>query len=513
MKCFNSVLSGLWTLAMSVILYSCMDKNWQEHYEQPGVDLPDTRISEYIRTSDLNLFAQMLEKTGYDKFLSYSQAYTVWAPVDAALEHVDMNDMEKLEELVKNHIARYSISTQSGERDVYMLSGKRVVFAGNTFGPCHLTEGNIRLSNGVLHKIDACVPYSPNIWEYLDRIPGLDSVARYLFSLDEKKFDVYSSPIIEYLSDGRPVYDSIFYNNNEFLRNVADLDQEDTTFTVLMPDNEAWEKAYRSYAPYYRCLEEDGGEAAQQKMAWKAMLSNIAFSGRIESPYPDSIFSTGRNVLYQLSDLFAGAQKYEASNGLLYVCDSLKITPEKTIYNPIRIEAEESRYGRTGNNVVLGEQSYTDSVYSVSAGRYLEISASADAALTASVTVDFPIPNVLAAKYNVYCVFVPENAYDKNSTKTNKVTVFMSYVDEKGKHQKNKSMLTNAEVGGTEVTKLFVKQLDFSYCDMYDKNTSLVSDIKTTVRIRNQVRRETKTNTTVLRVDCILLEPVVESEE
>ena len=109
---------------LALILYSC-HQSWEDHYKTQNEALLEKKLMELINEqSDLSLFASMLKKSGYDKVLSANQAYTVWAPDNDALASVDTSDMDDVNKIVRNHIARFSYPS-SGVQNVAvsMLNG------------------------------------------------------------------------------------------------------------------------------------------------------------------------------------------------------------------------------------------------------------------------------------------------------------------------------------------------------------------------------------------------------
>jgi uncharacterized surface protein with fasciclin (FAS1) repeats len=180
-------------IALSLmVLISCQQQAWYEHYEDSGKAGSEKTMMEYIESEpQLDLFLQMLQVSAYDTLLSVSQTYTVWAPKNEALTSVDLSDTTTVTEIVSNHIARYVVGTSATRSDkVFMFSNKLVTFVGSKFGLTNLTDANIKVANGLLHIIDAYVPYVPNIWEYADRITGLDSLAEYFISQDQREFNL-----------------------------------------------------------------------------------------------------------------------------------------------------------------------------------------------------------------------------------------------------------------------------------------------------------------------------------
>lgn len=506
------LFSGLSALCLLFVFASCESQVWGDYYENKEAEVPTQNIMEYLESqSDLSTFCQMLEISGYDTILNKSMSYTVWAPINAALEDVSLDDVQAVTELVQTHIAYFAISTSTLRKEkISVLSGKVVSFVGDEYGTCSLIKKNINVVNGLVHTLNGYVAYMPNLWEYMKRAEGLDSIATFLTSLSKQEFDSYNSVEIGTNADGQPIYDSVFVDANSFLDEVADLQDEDTVFTVLFPNNEAWTKSYRQISKYYNVTEAMGGSKRQAELTKKTLIQDLAFAGRLDmSQFGDSIVSTSGHTLYHPEELFAGAVKAETSNGDIYVTDSIKISPMSSWFDTIRIEAETATYGRTFANAVLYTRMSHGKSIKASNDAYLEVGVSSTASTLSKIYVDFPIPNVLSAKYNIYCVFLPESI-DYATARPCKVSAFMTYTGADGKEVTMEELVSKEETSGSDTTKLFLGQMDFSYCNIYDRKESVLSDITTKIRIRNEQRKETTKLSNVMRIDCLILEPVME---
>lgn len=504
--------SKLWPMiALSLMaLISCQQQAWYEHFEDSGKAGSEKTMMEYIESEpELDLFLQMLQVSGYDTVLSVSQTYTVWAPKNQALTDIELNDTATVTEIVSNHIARYAISTSTTRSDkVFMFSNKLVSFIGNKFGLSNLTNANIKVANGLLHIIDAYVPYVPNIWEYSDRIPGLDSLSAYFVSQNQKVFNLLESKQIGVNADNQPIYDSSFFESNRFLTEVANLDNEDVVFTVLFPSNEAWEKSFNVIKDYYKTTPIQGGWPKQKSLARAALVKDLVYLGNFkEEGFPDSLISSSGIVIGNAADLFQAATSYDASNGVIYVTDSLRIPAGSSWHIPFLIEAEDNSYGRSSLNAKLYNRTSAGTNISASSGRYLEVEATGTTILSKTY-VDFPIPDVLSAKYDIYCLFVPESVVNRINPKPNVVNFYLSYLDADGKAKNNVSMKKGVAIDASDTTLVHVTQMDFPYCNIMDMNSDN-SDINVKLRVENAVTSsQTRLYTRTMRIDCIIFVPV-----
>ena len=168
----NIRLFGL-LLMLPLAFASCTDV-WNGHYDEENQkQTADKTLWEEIEARpELKGFADCLKQYGYDKVLDGDQMYTVFAPQGAI--NVDGLSTQKVkDEVLGNHIARFNHSANATtvDKKVKMLNEKLVdltkVGDTYTFGNSSLVETNIIAKNGVLHVLNAQVPFFFNIWEYL----------------------------------------------------------------------------------------------------------------------------------------------------------------------------------------------------------------------------------------------------------------------------------------------------------------------------------------------------------
>lgn len=520
-------LSGLALLFVMLAATSCTDA-WDKHYAPEMAEKSSLNLYDYIAAdADLSTFAGMLRVAGYDKVLSSSQTYTVWAPVNSALQDVSLNDTAKVKEIVENHIARFLLPTSGvTQKQVFMLANKIVVFAGNgpdyTFGGNRLVKGNIGTINGVLHKIDNYVPYLKNIWEFIGQTPGLDSLKKYLYSNSKFEFDLSASgKDIGTNAQGQLIYDSVFIFTNKVLNRIGQLNKEDSLYTAILPDNKAWDEALENIKKYYVTQAKDGGEARQRKYAEWALVKDLVFRQQVASPESyDSLVSTTGSVFYRPDSLFMGATRHAGSNGLMYVSNSLKYKATDSWHKEVRIEAENVSYTETGvkSNFDIFTRNSTGSGMNVSKERYVYAKNLTINDFSVAF-VKFPLPNTLSATYDIYCVFLPENIVETTS-KPSKVKFYVSYIDNTGKQINDapvdaaNKILASGTAGifttnADAPTEMFVTRITLPFSNLLDEDNKLTFTPTVRLKVENAVKRaETVSFTKDMRVDCIILKPV-----
>ncbi len=516
-------------LAALVGFTACESEKWNEHYSVDPSIVSDKNLWETIKENpDFSIFAWAVKKTGYDQMLASSQMFTIWIPDNQAAAMIDTTetDVDKdmlLKEFVQNHITRFSYPA-SGTKDVriLLLNKKIMTFkpVDNDFyiGEIKLKQKNILTSNGVIHVIEDQIPFFNNVWEFLSKGIELDSVRNYLFSFNEIYFDAEKSIPGDVNEMGETVYlDSVIYNYNVMFWRLGAMNNEDSTYSVLLPTNMAWERSYNSIKNFYNYyyLSEDTkitADTLQRKNTLYALTKDLVFSHTWQNMNNDTLISTNKNKFYKPFEQSALA--FPASNGKVYMVNELNIKPWESWHKEILIEAERST-GRTNTWSNLYERSYNDIEYLISNKKFIEVSAT-----TASVnpTVTFEVRNTLSGAlnpdstikqggaYNIYCVMVPQKV--KTLTpKPNKLTFTLTYQSNDRGKIVNVNYTNNSAGYVTDpekVTKVLVaSKVTFPYSEYGLESTNVKFKVNS-----NVTAKETSVYTRELLIDCIIFEPV-----
>lgn len=475
--------------ALALTLSSCVNDVWQQHFGNSDAQISSKSLTDFIGDrDDLSTFRQMLQVTGYDSILASDQTYTVWAPSNTALNQSAINwlDTTALTEVVSNHVARFNYPTAGfntvGTKKIYMQSGKFVNFdkgnSGFTFGTFNMDTANILAKNGILHVLNGVVPYASNVWESLGRVAGLDSVWSYLQPLGSTPF--------------------------------GDINNEDSIYTALLPNNQAWIRSYNTIKPYYKCqpsATRDSSAAKQRRLTQNAIMQDAFFKANIENPSEfDSLINTSNHKFLNAARLFAGANRYKASNGYVWVSDSLRNIPSESWHNEIRVEAENTSFGRTSSNANVYWRNSENTGFNLSGNRYI-VAYPLTTSKIQKVWVSFAIPNTLSAKYKIYCQFAPSAIQDVKKL-PGLVNFYLEYMQANGVVFTSKTPnLANVEVSGTKVSKILIGEMTFPFCNIVSQDE--MADIKVRVKVENAaLDTQTAIYTRTMLIDCIILEPV-----
>ena len=438
---------------------SCSDfDDYNEVPAEQSVAAQQTLWQNISNNKELSDFADLVKKSGYDKILSSSHFYTVWAPLNGQFDVAKWQTVDSATlrfQFVENHIADYNhfISAPVDER-VVTLNEKTYDFKGtsadnaSSFAGQTIAKSNVAALNGVIHKLSGEAVYRHNFYEYLTAQKETDSLAKYVMRYQQEELDEKNSvagPII----DGIQTYeDSVMIVSNTFLDKIrCQLDNEDSTYTMLLPTNEAWLKSYATIKKAFnygngtilgeRCymdnttatiqkdLKDEVNSAylsdslARMMLAYDLVFSNNNYYNTWldKGTIGDTLQSTARSKFSNPAELLSHQQgdAIKMSNGTGIVVDSLAFKPwESYLYatgirsvsayknatEPKRITIKKFNDG-VGMFDIPGYPNNADWSYNV-AFQWMKAKMSSDE--IAYYNLDL---NLCSATYSVYCVIVP----------------------------------------------------------------------------------------------------------
>lgn len=243
---YKKLFVGILTIA----LFSCSDP-WGDR-QSDDANLNVSLSVAITNTTETSKFAELLVKTGYDKVLSESKSYTVFAPSNEAMALVDasiLNDPAKLTFFVQNHIAltAYSSVRDKASEKVKMLSEKYLVFKGSTtIDDATIITADKYTANGVFHIINKPLTPKQNIWQYVNNLSTSSAMSKYLLSLTE--LNIYRADSIAKINPVPGRYaDSL---TNCYLRNVYNLNNEKNSYTLFLMDDAGYTAEVDKLKPY-----------------------------------------------------------------------------------------------------------------------------------------------------------------------------------------------------------------------------------------------------------------------
>ena len=448
----KKIFYGVMMVAAGILsTTSCTDFDDYNEAKQDATPSANQTLWENISgDSELTHFASLLKKVGYDKVLSSANCYTVWAPVDSKLDlskYENLDSTQLVLQFVKNHVADYSyvLSGAWAEPKRVPMQNKKVFsFVNNgacTFDDINVLSKNIASTNGIMHKIDGVTQYYPNIDAFINdtaqaRTLGIDSLSAYyrkynVSYLDEKKSVV--GPIV----DGKQTYiDSVMVNTN-YLTGTF-LSNEDSTYTMILPTNDAWKDAYNKGKAYYNIAEKvpyralDNTGNVKDELYTLSKIEYLKDSLIKENIFASLVYSNNNTYNKWLvgdqtvsSDTLRSLYRYKysnphemlaptiqddvMSNGQVKVVNALNAHPwelfsREMVFNAygnfLKIKSGNAKYQTvTYRNTTTGESR---------TWKYLDVVPSGQT----SPEVEISLPGVKSDTYNVYLVLPPGYSED-----------------------------------------------------------------------------------------------------
>lgn len=339
--------------------------------------------------SSLSKFAEIVEKAGFKSNLDAPTFYTLFAPLngtynaDSVLQILasgeEADTAQVIKEFIKQHIVEYNhpVNGALEESKLLSLNAKAHIFSQTGYGDAKFTSNiNLPASNGLMHIMNGKEGFYTNIYEYLDKIEGCDLFREYVKEYDEQYIDE-SNSVLGPIMNGTQTYEYIEYKHrNTVVNNTlrAQLENEDSSYTMLFPNDEAWQKSYDRIKGDFNYLEKvsynnmakvspvgasmktsDGKEDISigssdyieflsDSLTKKMMISNLAFSHGYPSndilltgggTVEDSVYSTRKNLLVSAKDIEDHTvETYRMSNGFVRMVDSIPYQPWQT-FEPI----------------------------------------------------------------------------------------------------------------------------------------------------------------------------------
>lgn len=544
---------GVGSLVALLALASCSD-DWDSHYAPSTGDA--TSLWESIsQESSVSNFAKVLKAADFDRKLSGSQAYTVFALTNDALSAsqadslveayqaqkaagVRDNDNTVVRQFIQNHISlyRHPVSTQTND-SIKMMNGKYAVLTPTSVGGNPFVVTNQLHSNGVLFTVNNRVKYFPNVFEYLGIDHDLDSVFRFINSFSDYEF-VESASVPGGIVDGQTVYlDSVMQMRNNILNLLGYINSEDSTYWMLAPTNAEWSRMVTAYRPYYNYANTVANRDSMQETNTRlAILLGTVFSRTVnpEPAFRDSALSTSalsyqyRRMLnadpyyifyhpFEANGIFAGTRSLECSNGSVLKTADFRIDKRNTFLQTIKVEAEnlvrqdtiiDAEQPLEVHTVQSGNAFYDK----LSGNQFVELIASntsADPNHFPYPTVMYSVPDVLAnVGYDIYVVMAPVQAYNPYAadadTLPNKILCNLYYNNQDNKLQQRRLGVSVSTPGKVDTIKV-AGNFKFPICSYG------LSQPNVRLRIQSQVgRNETAKYSTNMRLDCIIFKPAEE---
>lgn len=448
-------------LAATLAATSCSDfDDYNEVPAEASVEATQSLWEAINSRENLTEFAALVKKSGYDKELSSSRFYTVWAPINGMIDSkwATLDSATLRFQFIENHIADYNhyISAPVNER-IRTVNEKSYTFAGTrdmaTFGDISIFKSNIAGVNGVMHLLDGEAVYRPNLYEYLKGEKDNNTLAAYVMGYENEILDEKNS-VLGPIIDGIQTYeDSVMVITNAYTERInALLSDEDSTYTMIIPTNEAWDEAYskikntvnygngtiKSTCHYmdnvtHRTVEvtaEVDAAYLSDSLAKRYLTDHLVFSNTnnynkwlmsgADPAKNDTLYSTRNKKFSSPLEVFAYQQgePIKMSNGEGRIVSKLNYSPWEW-YKPVSGSMNYAAYQNFSvprNVTVRSLREDLSKIVNFSGADFtMEFIPNVnftlfDGTLTSDRNVFFNLVGVRSASYRVYCIVVPPDA-------------------------------------------------------------------------------------------------------
>ena len=557
-KIYHKALAAAMLLALpaSLALNSCTD-TWDEHYD--ALNRQEGTLWQHISTDpSLSNFARVISATGYDLSLGSSQVFTVFAPTNDCFSAqqadsvialynaqkasgVKTADNLAIKEFVQNHIALYNYSVSSLSNDsITMMNGKYLMLTPNAISSSPFTGTNQHYDNGVLFTLGRKVDYFPNVFEYLRTDSDLDSLANFLYGYNIYEFDAKKS-VAGGIVDGATIYlDSVMVLENDLFKEIGLIASEDSTYWMVTPNNEVWNRLVPEYNEYYNYDNTvNKRDSLQYVLARLALVKGTVFSrtnntdvslrdsamsyNALGYSYRKSSFGSSELKYWQYDHpyaqggVFSNTHAIACSNGQVMKPETWNFDKEQTFFHTIIVEGEgrnslkEVNVTNTRDPLTTVNVASSNPFYGkISGNSFVEIVPQSS---SSNPSATFYIHNVLSnIGYDIYVVIAPALAGDTLARDAERLpTKFrctMGWRNQQG--QAETARIGTTSSGTTFETHSDVVDTVLVAPDYRFPTCSYNIDPQVTMQLEARVSNSEKNNGThqrTIRVDCILLKP------
>lgn len=316
-----------------LVLFSCRKDQWDNRDLVKDNAETESLLDRIDADSDLSLFASYLKKTGYDKVVSSSKTFTVWAPDNKAIQALDpayLNDTASLKLFIGNCIANqafYSKDARDSALRIRTYSGKRVLFTGETLNGNAVGKKDITAKNGVLYTMPTAFMPQPNAFQYFS--------ANYAAGLQYQFMKtLYDGPNVDsILKDSLIKGNLINTNLNTYTRSV-NINSEDSLLTYIILTDQAYQAEEQKLQSFFIDSTVEVSDSLNQ---WN-VIKDLTVNGVIDpAAIPPVVYSRDSVAIRLASSSIVKAVK--VSNGMVYVVNHLDYDLATKI-KPVVIQGE-----------------------------------------------------------------------------------------------------------------------------------------------------------------------------
>lgn len=455
----NNIKYILLAPAIGLTLAACQD-NWNDHYDQQSDSKYATKsLYEALKEQpNLSDFCKVLDATrmfsnskmttvSYKDLLSGDQVFTIFAPengsfnVDSLLSLCQTQNGDSLVEaqFLKNHIARYSHSSNGENNVITMLNEKyQTMDKGVMNGNIALVAGqyNLTTRNGIIHTIKSPFAFNYNIYEKLLYLPQYKQLGKFWNKYHIDEFMESSSLADGVDQDGKTQYiDSVFSTYSNLWYYFGYTHREDSSYLMIVPTEELWDSLYNDAKQYFdfSYLGQVKGDSLTEFYTHYGLLQDAVYNER-QWDLNNDIHELATSLFFYIPDGDEPIRHYyrrpfkeggifnlpgtvtdTCSNGVIFNVKSWPFSNEELFRYQVKVEAEQDNNnsnwylydsgGSPDKKKEMTQKSVKSSADSISRG-YLSLT---PASAQDKYWVEYEIPSLLSGPYDIYAVVLPKS--------------------------------------------------------------------------------------------------------
>lgn len=558
--------SALAVMAMA-FLASCESETWKDHYSyksdssEPVSSLAKT--IESMQDESAKYFVETLKSTymyngekqlrfTYWDLLNGDQFFTVWLPSNVSQEDWDIyrstdpdKDHKKIgTEFIMNHMARFShsVGARTYER-VKMMSEKSFRSLSDNMSGITYEKTNIRCTNGLIHKLNGYIEYSPTIYDYLTNSLVYKTAKGQTYDYKSKLGDWFGSYTIDKIDEDKSVageinekgeieyIDKVIIKTSELMKKFGYINVEDSDYIVVLPRPEVWDSVYDTIKTLFVYRSTDtGADSLQQYWTNASMLSDVFFNRNTQKHAADSVTSTLFSKIERYTETypyhvyyrpFSAGGLFEdridsviCSNGVVYIKDNWPYS-DSVFRRTVKVEAEDYVYSTQFSKTPTTQTFYKSHAQIGKNAKVIKL-------LPKDGNLEMMIPDNLKGKYLLKIVMFPNSDLNK-MTMVHPVVCYSNVLPD-GSVKVDTILEQKMKMGRRTVPKidtigkgiksanyvikpdtLIMGPFDIKECN-YKNNASRLR-----LRMKNQVDENTDRALfdNEMWLDCLLLEPVL----
>jgi len=337
----------LMVLFAALILGACK-KQWDQRDAITDQNLNINLYQQIQANSNLSTFLGYINKIGFDKVLSASKTYTVWAPTNAALASIDpaiVADTAQLHLFVADHIANQVYLTTKIGLSVRLrtLNGKNVTFTPTTVEDANVVTVDQYVKNGVLDIIDKPLYVKLNIDQFIRGLTTVGLLHKAYIARNDSSYTDTTKATVASINPitGKPILvpGTGLVNLNKYYNRVASLNNEDSLYTYFVLTDAAYNAETGKVSKYFATSSVD---STNNILAAFNVLKDVAVRGKVlPANLPSSLLSVnGVPVPINQASI---VQTYNASNGIVYVMSAVNFDITTKI-TPITVQLESASF-------------------------------------------------------------------------------------------------------------------------------------------------------------------------